>query len=185
MLAFICKFLPPATKLGQGNIFRSVYQEFCSQWGGGGVPGQVPTRQVHPQAGTPPRQEHPPGQVHPPKAGTHPGQVHPPGRYTPLGRYTLLGRYTPWQVHPPNSACWDTVNKRAVRILLECILLVFAVMMCLNNGFICYRTITLPLGHRWDKSTPTFRMTAVLPRPIDDSMFPQMTLSVTKLRANY
>ena len=23
--------LPPATKLGQGNIFRSVCQEFCSQ----------------------------------------------------------------------------------------------------------------------------------------------------------
>ena len=26
--------LPPATKLGQGNIFRSVYQEFCPQGGG-------------------------------------------------------------------------------------------------------------------------------------------------------
>ena len=26
--------LPPATKLGQGNIFRSVCQEFCP-WGGG------------------------------------------------------------------------------------------------------------------------------------------------------
>ena len=26
--------LPPATKLGQGNIFRSVCQEFCSQRGG-------------------------------------------------------------------------------------------------------------------------------------------------------
>ena len=25
-------FLPPATKLGQGNIFRSVFQEFCP-WG--------------------------------------------------------------------------------------------------------------------------------------------------------
>ena len=28
-------YLPPATKLGQGNIFRSVCQEFCSQGGGG------------------------------------------------------------------------------------------------------------------------------------------------------
>ena len=34
------KYLPPATKLGQGNIFRSVCQEFCPQgkgacvWGG-------------------------------------------------------------------------------------------------------------------------------------------------------
>ena len=27
--------LPPATKLGQGNIFRSVCQEFCPQGGGG------------------------------------------------------------------------------------------------------------------------------------------------------
>ena len=27
--------LPPSTKLGQGNTFRSVCQEFCSQrWGG-------------------------------------------------------------------------------------------------------------------------------------------------------
>ena len=38
-------FLPPATKLGQRDIFRSVCQEFCSQgWGGipaciaGGIP---------------------------------------------------------------------------------------------------------------------------------------------------
>ena len=54
--------------------------------------GGIP-RQVPPQAGTPPWQVTPPRQV-------------PPG-----------------QVPPPNhSACWDTVNKRAVRILLECIL---------------------------------------------------------------
>ena len=50
--------------------------------------------------------------------GGLPGQVTPWGRYTPLGRY-IPGRYT------PHSACWDTVNKRAVRILLECFL-VFA-----------------------------------------------------------
>ena len=34
-----CELLPPATKLGQGNIFRSVYQEFCSL---GGSPGLHP-----------------------------------------------------------------------------------------------------------------------------------------------
>ena len=28
------EFLPPTTKLGQGNIFRSVCQEFCTQGGG-------------------------------------------------------------------------------------------------------------------------------------------------------
>ena len=79
--------------------------------------------------------------------GEVPGQVHPPGRYTPLGRYTPpragtppdryppwagtlpwqahpQGRYTPWQIHQPPEQCMlgDTGNKRAVRILLECIL---------------------------------------------------------------
>ena len=36
----ICTFriLPPATKLGQGNIFRSVCQELCPQGGGVGIP---------------------------------------------------------------------------------------------------------------------------------------------------
>ena len=72
---------------------------------GGGVPGQVPL-----QAGTPSRIGIPLGRY--PLA---PGQV-PPGRYPP-------GRYTPWVDTPPgHSACWDTVNKRAVRIPLECIL---------------------------------------------------------------
>ena len=33
-LQFLCNLLPPATKLGQGNIFRSVCQEFCPQSGG-------------------------------------------------------------------------------------------------------------------------------------------------------
>ena len=61
-------------------------------------PGRYTPRQVHPQAGTPPRQVHP-------QAFTPPGQVHP-----------LAG--TP----PIISACWDRVNKREVRILLECIL---------------------------------------------------------------
>ena len=45
-------------------------------------------------------------------AGTPPGQVHP-------GQVHLPGRYT------PSNACWDTVNKPAVRILLECILVCF------------------------------------------------------------
>ena len=110
----------------------------------------TPPWQVHPswagtlQAGTPP------WQVHPSWAGTlqagttpcqvHPQQVHlpgtPPGSYTFLGRYSP-SRYTPWtgtppgQVPPtpgrytPGNACWDMVNKRAVRILLECILVIF------------------------------------------------------------
>ena len=66
--------------LGQGNIFRSVCQEFCSQ-GGSTRPG------------TPWEQVHPPDQVHPPGPGTPPDQVHPCSTVT---------KYTPWdQVHPP------------------------------------------------------------------------------------
>ena len=111
-------------KLGQGNIFSSMCQEFCPQEGE--YLGRYPF-----WAGTPPRQGHPPGQVQPPGRYT-------PGRYpwagTPpvvnewalpillecilfndyLGRYPPLGRYTPWagtasrntplrQVQPPGQ----------------------------------------------------------------------------------
>ena len=41
--------------------------------------------------------------------GRHP----PPSKHLPPGRHTL-----PWQTTP--QSCWHTVNKRAVRILLEC-----------------------------------------------------------------
>ena len=82
--------LPPATKLGQGYVFTRV----CDS--------------VHRGVSTPVR------------AGIH----------TPMGRYTPradipLGRHPqadiPWVNTPPLcSACWDTVNKQAVCILLEC-----------------------------------------------------------------
>ena len=67
-------------------------------------------------------QVHPPGQVHPPWTGTPPDQVHPPlgpGTPSPGTRYTPL-----WAQVPPPEQCMlgDTGNKRAVRILLECIL---------------------------------------------------------------
>ena len=131
--------------------------------GGGTWPGTPPkTRytppdQVHPP-GTryPPDQVHPPGtrytsprdQVHPPGPGTPPwDQVHPLGPDTPPGpgtpppagtRYTPpLGPGTPpphWdQVHPWDQG--DTVYARAVRILLECILVshyYLSVSLCLH-----------------------------------------------------
>ena len=46
-------FLPPATKMGQGNSFTSVCQEFCSH------PGAVHARRYGQQAG-----------------GTHPAGMH-------------------------------------------------------------------------------------------------------------
>ena len=56
-MALICdpkvRYLPPATKLGQGNIFRSVCQEFCSH------PAAVHAGRYGQQAG-----------------GTHPTEMH-------------------------------------------------------------------------------------------------------------
>ena len=91
--------------LGQGNIFRSVCQEFCP---GGRVPEQVtPWDQIHPsEPGTPSGQVHPLGGTAPhPLAGTplwdqvpSPRQVHPWAQVHPLSRYTPhpSGRCTPF-----------------------------------------------------------------------------------------
>ena len=92
LIRFYVNLLPPATKLGQGNIFSSVCQEFCSQ--GGSAP-------------------------------LHAG-IHPP--------------------HPAQCKLGDTGNKRAVRILLECILVGFCVCLGLYVSFgvgQCKRTITM------------------------------------------
>ena len=86
-------FLPPATKLGQGNIFRSVCQEFCPQkgayvaWGHawqGGCAWQ--------------------------------GGMH--------GRRVCVAGGCAWQGGRAWQILRDTVNERAVRILLECILVI-------------------------------------------------------------
>ena len=78
--------------LGQGNIFAPV----CHSVHGGCVCHYSPLVR------------HPPGRHLPLQENTHPS---PPSRHPP-------GHTPP----PPSSACWDTVNKRAVRIPLECIL---------------------------------------------------------------
>ena len=101
--------LPPATKLGQGNIFRSMCQEFCPQGGKHGR-GACVARVVCVSWGACMA-----GGVHGRgacMAGGHAwkgacmvGGVH--------GRGGLHGRY--YEL---------TVNERAVRILLECILVI-------------------------------------------------------------
>ena len=103
---FFLLLIPAATKLGQGNIFTSVCQEFCPQRGGGCLPQCMlgyTTTTTHPleqsppdKADTPPqdqtpsprtRQTPPPDQAdplpprdqtHPPGSGRHP----PPGKQT-------------------------------------------------------------------------------------------------------
>ena len=89
-------------------------------------PGTPPGNRYTPQTRyTPPDQVHPLDQVHPPGTRyTSWNQVHPPDQIPP-GPGTPPGtRYTP---HPPGpdtppvqSMLSDTVNTRAVRILLEC-----------------------------------------------------------------
>ena len=76
----------------------------------------------------------PPGRHTP---GRHPLGRHPPGQTSPLGRHPPWAdtphAQTCWDTPTPaqcmlgytpllRRACWDTVNKRAVSILLECIL---------------------------------------------------------------
>ena len=78
LLVTACKW-----SLGQGNIFRSVCQEFCSQWGST-------------WAGTPLDQVHPPGTRYTPWDQNPPGLGTPPRtRYTPLGPEPPPGPGTP------------------------------------------------------------------------------------------
>ena len=78
---------------------------------------------------------YPPWQIHPLGRYT-PRQVHPPAGTLPwAGTPHPLGRYSPLQ----SSACWDTVNKQAVRILLECILVSTCTYM--RAAFICASSV--------------------------------------------
>ena len=76
-------FLPPAMKLGQGNIFRSVCQEFCSQGGSpgthlerklGGLAGGSPGPHLRGNWGVWPGESPNP---HPGEGGPGPGGVYP------------------------------------------------------------------------------------------------------------
>ena len=80
-------FLPPATKLGQGNIFRSVCQQFWPQGGVACVAARGGGR-----------------------AWLHGGNAW----FYSGGGHAWFFQFFRIQ--------WDTANERAVRILLECIL---------------------------------------------------------------
>ena len=107
--------------LGQGNIFRSMCQEFCSR--GGVLVSQHALRQTPPRDQAPPRPDtpldqtpwtrHSPGPDTPPRDQAPPDQTsrtrHPPDRAPPETRHP-----------PPQCMLGDTVNERSVCILLEC-----------------------------------------------------------------
>ena len=76
--------------LGQGNIFRSVCQEFCSQ--GGEYLGRYPRDQEH----------SPQDQVHSPQDQVHP---QPPRPGTPPGTRYTHGPSTPPQDQVPTPSC--------------------------------------------------------------------------------
>ena len=119
------QFLPPATKLEQGNIFTSVCQEFCPQgvchqpppWAdtplGRHTPGQTPPRSRHPWGADPPppgqtlpsgsRQplsprSRPPQAVHAGRYGQQAGGTHPTGMHTCLCIFLLVDSETQFSV---------------------------------------------------------------------------------------
>ena len=108
-------FLPSATKLGQGNIFRSVCQEFCPR--GGGVSRPRPKGEVGGLAGGWFLGPDPGGEVGRSGQGgcpdPHPGGGGCPGP-DPGGCIMHWGRHRP----PPSRQ----LLLRVVRVLLECIL---------------------------------------------------------------
>ena len=56
--------------------------------------------------------------------GGDPGEDTPPGQTPHIPWQTPPSGQTP-RADPLRSACWDTVNKQTVHILLECILVLF------------------------------------------------------------
>ena len=101
--------------LGQGNILHLSVILFT----GGEYLGRYP-----PSDQAPPRTRYTPPQYTPLGPGTSPDQVHPLGPGTsPRTRYTPGPGTPPGPGIPPEQCMLgDTGNKRAVRILLECIL---------------------------------------------------------------
>ena len=100
--------LPAATKLGQGNIFTSVCQEFCPQ--GGRVSASATCWDTPPRPG-----RHPPGADTPQTRQTPPWSRHipldqadtPRTRQTPPGKQTQAYGLQAAGTHPPGMhSCW-------------------------------------------------------------------------------
>ena len=118
-------FLPPATKLRQGNVFTpDCHSADRGEWQtplGRHPPEQTSRRSRPPWQQTPPWSRHSPFGSRPP-----PGSRHPPGADPP-----------PRSRHPPPAQCMlgDTCNKRVVRILLENILVFDFFLFCFRLRF--------------------------------------------------
>ena len=113
---FDIQLLPAATKLQQGNIFTGICQSFCSYGGGVGVNGRgghAWQGAIHGKGGG-----HVWWEGHAWQGGVHgrgvcmAGGMHGRGMCMAGG---MCGR-------APQQILRNTVNERAIRILLECIL---------------------------------------------------------------
>ena len=84
----------------------------------------TPAGSRHPPEQTPPWEQTPPQEQTPPGSRHSPRSRHPPGADTPQEQTTLPRADTPHRADTPlpreQSMLRDTVNARAVRILLEC-----------------------------------------------------------------
>ena len=93
----INRFLPAATKLGQGNVFTGV----CYSVHGGGVWLSACWDTPPPPGADTPGSKHPPWEQTPPRADTPHRSRHPPGADTPREQTPLDQVYHPGSGIPP------------------------------------------------------------------------------------
>ena len=120
LIKIALNLLPPANEVCEGYVFTPVCQSFCSR-GGTWV-------------GTPPGLGKPPSdQVNPPDQVPPETRCIPQTRYIPPGTMcNPLTRYTPKQ-----CMLGDTGNKQALRILLECILVLLTSLLFSGDLYMC------------------------------------------------
>ena len=110
-LFFYFPLLQSATKLGQGNIFRSVCQEFCPR-GRGGLPHCMlgyTTIPLGPEAGTPPGPDTPTSAVRAGRYGQQAGGTHPTGMQSCYEFEELLGNNKALKRHHVPVNIWNRV----------------------------------------------------------------------------
>ena len=106
----ISMLLPPATKLGQGNIFSSVCQGFCPR---GQYLGRYPLACTPPWAGTPPQFVHWAG-------GTHPTGMH-------SCYLSVFGSHLPGKtLRTASTSAWFTSSMNALRVTSSRCSLIFS-----------------------------------------------------------
>ena len=163
LLKCILVFTARKQSLGQGNIFIGVCQEFCSQ--GEFLPQCMlrytpPSQEQTPPGSRPPRADAPLVADTPLEAAPPQSRHSSPGADTPLeqappSEADTPRADTPQSRHPPKqtppqaqSMLGDTVNARAVRILLECNLVygcfcTSSFMYIVSYFYFCFTSSTL------------------------------------------